>query len=214
MRESYAGGDSILDPADATGGWLPLFERWLAEAIEADVPEPNAMVLATVAPGPDGGLRPATRTVLCKGVDASGVVFYTNYDSFKGRALDANPVAAVTFPWIAMHRQVHFAGTVARVTAAETVEYWAQRPRGSQLGAWASEQSEPIASRAELAHRFAAAEVRFGGAPSDGAVPVPPHWGGYRIVPDTVEFWQGQANRVHDRVRMTAPGFAPVRLQP
>ncbi|MDF0529816.1 pyridoxamine 5'-phosphate oxidase [Tsukamurella sp. 8F] len=207
MRENYgAGPDGVLVPEDAAGGWLPLFEKWLAEAVEARVPEPNAMVVATV--GSDG--IPATRTVLCKGVDERGIVFYTNYGSFKGHALAAEPVAAATFPWIAMHRQVHFAGAVEKVTEAETAAYWAVRPRGSQLGAWASDQSEPIASRAELTERFVEAERRFDGAD----VPVPPTWGGYRIVPRTVEFWRGQANRVHDRVRLTAPDFAPVRLQP
>ncbi len=210
MRENYGGSDEVLDPSAAAGGWLPLFERWLAEAVAAQVPEPNAMVLATVTRDPDGTVRPATRTVLCKGVDARGVAFYTNYGSFKGRALDADPVAAVTFPWIAMHRQVHFSGAVTRVGADETAAYWAQRPRGSQLGAWASDQSRPIADRAELGERFVAAELRFEGID----VPVPPDWGGYRIEPVTVEFWQGQANRVHDRVRLTAPDFVPVRLQP
>ncbi|WP_019200783.1 pyridoxamine 5'-phosphate oxidase [Tsukamurella sp. 1534] len=206
MREKYDGDAFDLQPEDLAGGWVPVFRAWFAEAVATGAPEPNAMVLATV----DEAGMPATRTVLCKGLDERGVVFYTNYGSDKARAVDANPVAAVTFPWIAIHRQVHVRGAVTRVTAEETAAYWAERPRGSQLGAWASDQSRPVAGRAAMAERFAEVEARFEGAD----VPVPPEWGGYRIAPEVVEFWQGRENRVHNRVRLTAPDFRPVRLQP
>lgn len=206
MREKYDGDSFDLQPEDLAGGWVPLFRSWFDEAVAAGAPEPNAMVLATVD---DTGL-PATRTVLCKGLDERGVVFYTNYGSDKAAAVEANPVAAVTFPWIAIHRQVHVRGAVTRVTEEETAAYWALRPRGSQLGAWASDQSRPVADRAAMAERFAEVEARFEG----GDVPVPPEWGGYRIEPRVVEFWQGRENRVHNRVRLVAPDYAPVRLQP
>ncbi|NMD58468.1 MULTISPECIES: pyridoxamine 5'-phosphate oxidase [Tsukamurella] len=206
MREKYDGDSFDLQPEDLAGGWVPVFQAWFDEAVAAGAPEPNAMVLATVD---ETGL-PATRTVLCKGLDERGVVFYTNYGSDKARAVEANPVAAVTFPWIAIHRQVHVRGAVTKVTPGETAAYWALRPRGSQLGAWASDQSRPVASRAEMAERFAEVEARFEGQD----VPVPPEWGGYRIAPQVVEFWQGRENRVHNRVRLVAPEYAPVRLQP
>lgn len=205
MREKYDGDDSDLTPADLAGGWVPVFQAWLDEAVAAGAPEPNAMVLATV----DAAGLPATRTVLCKGLDERGVVFYTNYGSDKARALESNPVAAVTFPWIAIHRQVHVRGAVTKVSAQETSAYWAERPRGSQLGAWSSDQSRPVADDG-LAARFAEVEARFEGR----EVPVPPEWGGYRIAPQVVEFWQGRENRVHNRLRLTAPDFTPVLLQP
>ncbi|GAA1000780.1 pyridoxamine 5'-phosphate oxidase [Nocardiopsis tropica] len=206
MREKYDGDETDLGPESLEGGWVPVFRAWFDEAVAAGAPEPNAMVLATVD---ETGL-PATRTVLCKGLDERGVVFYTNYGSDKAIAIAVNPVASVTFPWIAIHRQVHVRGRVTRVTAEETAEYWAQRPRGSQLGAWSSDQSRPVSDRAEMARRFAEVEARFEGQD----VPVPPDWGGYRITPQVVEFWQGRENRVHNRVRLVAPDFTPVRLQP
>ncbi|MET9327818.1 pyridoxamine 5'-phosphate oxidase [Tsukamurella sp. NPDC003166] len=206
MREKYDGDSFDLQPEDLAAGWVPLWRAWFDEAVAAQAPEPNAMVLATV----DATGLPATRTVLCKGLDERGVVFYTNYGSDKARALEANPVAAVTFPWIAIHRQVHVRGSVTKVLPEETAAYWAERPRGSQLGAWASDQSRPVASRAEMAERFAEVEARFEGVD----VPVPPEWGGYRVAPQVVEFWQGRENRVHNRVRLVAPDYAPVRLQP
>ncbi len=206
MREKYDGDSFDLQPEDLAPGWVPLWQSWFDEAVAAGAPEPNAMVLATVD---EIGL-PATRTVLCKGLDERGVVFYTNYGSDKARAVEVNPVAAVTFPWIAIHRQVHVRGAVTKVTAEETAAYWAERPRGSQLGAWASDQSRPVASRAAMAERFAEVEARFEGVD----VPVPPEWGGYRIAPQVVEFWQGRENRVHNRVRLVAPDYVAVRLQP
>jgi len=165
-------------------------------------------VLATV----DAGL-PVTRTVLCKSVDATGVTFYTNYDSAKGSQLAATPFASVTFPWFALGRQVHVRGPVTRVSAAETARYWARRPRGSQLGAWASAQSSLAGSRSELLARLAECTERFAG---HDEIPVPPHWGGYRIAPQVVEFWQGRENRMHNRIRVRIDGTAEVvdRLQP
>ncbi len=207
MRVEYGSvekdGSSDLDVDWLADGWLELLHRWIHEAEEAGIAEPNAMVLATVDAG-----RPVTRTVLCKSVDEDGVSFYTNYDSAKGGELAATPYASVTFPWYALGRQVHVRGAVAKVSAAETAEYWARRPRGSQLGAWASEQSRPIGSRAELLDQLAAVTERF----ADGDVPVPPHWGGYRMTPEVVEFWQGRENRIHNRLRVI--GDRIERLQP
>lgn len=199
-----AGADGIrenLDPSWLRGDppWLELFTVWLREAIEARIAEPNAMVLGTT--DPDG--HPATRTVLCKGVDASGVVFFTGYDSDKGHDIAAHPVAAITFPWIALERQVHFRGPVTKVAPEETEAYWRNRPRGSQLSGYASAQSHPIESRSDLEARAAAVAEEFGGFDDGAPVPVPPTWGGYRVEPVFVEFWQGRANRLHNRVRLT-----------
>ncbi|MCK0439639.1 pyridoxamine 5'-phosphate oxidase [Gordonia alkaliphila] len=222
MRVGYGAADSTgadgvvehLDTTWLTGDppWPALFQRWLGEAVAAQIPEPNAMVLGTV----DADGRPATRTVLCKGADADGVVFFTGYDSRKGRALAANPVASVTFPWIAMERQVHFRGRVVKVDPAETLAYWQARPRGSQLSAYASQQSEPIGSRADLVAAAAAVAAEFGGVDGQTPVPVPPHWGGYRLEPVSVEFWQGRADRLHNRVLTedTGTGWTVQRLQP
>lgn len=215
--DGAAGADGVranLDPSWLTGDppWRSLFETWLAEAIAARIPEPNAMVLGTV----DAQGRPATRTVLCKGVSEAGIVFFTGYDSQKGRAIAANPHASATFPWIALERQVHFRGRVVKVDSEETRRYWESRPRGSQLSAFASAQSQPIGSRAELEEAAAAVAERFGGADEGEPVPVPPGWGGYRLEPEIVEFWQGRANRLHNRacaVR-TADGWRLERLQP
>jgi pyridoxamine 5'-phosphate oxidase len=215
MRVGYKpGGDDDLEPEWLTGDpiWLDLFERWLAEAVEAQVPEPNAMVVATV----DADGAPATRTVLCKAVDDRGIVFYTNFGSDKGRHLDDRPVASATFPWIAMERQVHVRGRVVRVDRDETLAYWESRPRGSRLGAVASDQSRPIASRKALQERADEVEQRFGTSDDDGPVPLPDGWGGFRIEPTTVEFWQGRANRLHNRMRatLTDDGWTVARLQP
>ncbi|GAB89138.1 pyridoxine/pyridoxamine 5'-phosphate oxidase [Gordonia rhizosphera NBRC 16068] len=213
-----AGADGIrenLDPSWLRGEppWLDLFTVWLHEAVDARIAEPNAMVLGTV----DEHGHAATRTVLCKGVDASGVVFYTGYDSDKGRDLAAHPYASVTFPWIGLERQVHFRGPVNHVSMEETEAYWYMRPRGSQLSAYASQQSRPIGSRTELEARAAAVAEQFGGFDGGAEVPVPATWGGYRLVPDVVEFWQGRANRLHNRVRITREpdgGWRVERLQP
>nr|WP_179474665.1 pyridoxamine 5'-phosphate oxidase [Mycolicibacterium vinylchloridicum] len=208
MRVEYGSvekdGSTDLDVDWLAQGWLALLHRWIADAEAAGISEPNAMVLATVDSG-----RPVSRAVLCKSVDETGITFYTNYDSAKGHQLAATPYASVTFPWFALGRQVHIRGAVTKVSAEETARYWAWRPRGSQLGAWASAQSRPVGSRAELLSQLAQATERFAG---DEQVPVPPHWGGYRISPEVVEFWQGRENRVHNRIRVT--GTSIERLQP
>lgn len=211
MRVEYGSvekdGSADLDVDWLADGWLTLAHKWIDEAQSAGVAEPNAMVLATVQGG-----RPVTRSVLCKSVEADGVTFYTNYESAKGIDLAAVPYASVTFPWYALGRQVHVRGTVTKVSAQETAEYWARRPRGSQLGAWASEQSRPIGSRDELLSRLAEVTERFA---SHDQVPVPPHWGGYRITPEVVEFWQGRENRIHNRIRVIPGDDGRVeRLQP
>jgi len=182
-----------LDVGDLAGTWHEQLAAWLAEAHAAGVVEANAMVLATA--GWDG--RPSSRTVLCKGIDARGLVLFTNYTSAKSRELHATRFASATFPWYLLHRQAHVRGAVEPVTPAETERYWRTRPRGSQLGAWASAQSSVVADRRALDDALARALGRFEG----GEVPVPPHWGGWRIVPDQVEFWQGRVSRMHDRLR-------------
>jgi len=191
MRVGYELGS--LDESDLEATWHEQLIRWLAEAAQAGLPEPNAMVLATA----DAAGRPSSRTVLCKGLDDRGVVFYTNYSSAKSHDLVATGLAAATFPWFPMQRQAHVRGPVGKVDPAETAAYWATRPRGSQLGAWASPQSETVASRAELEARLAGVERRFAGVEQ---IPPPPHWGGWRIRPQVVEFWQGRLNRMHDRL--------------
>jgi len=201
MRVEYGSvekdGSADLDVDWLADGWLPLLHKWIDEALEVGVAEPNAMVLATVNDG-----RPVTRTVLCKSVAADGITFYTNYDSAKGADLAATPYASVTFPWYALGRQVHVRGAVTKVSPEETAEYWTRRPRGSQLGAWASSQSRLIGSHAELTVKLAEVTGRFA---DDEHVPVPPHWGGYRITVEMIEFWQGRENRIHNRIRVT-PG--------
>ncbi len=201
--EKDGSGDLDADWLDA--GWVALLGSWMAEAEQAGVAEPNAMVVGTV----DSGGRPVTRTVLCKSVDESGISFYTNYDSDKGEQLAANPYASATFPWYSLGRQVHIRGPVTKVSPGATAAYWANRPRGSQLGAWASLQSRPIASRAALLQQLSDVTERFADADQ---VPVPPHWGGYLIAPEAVEFWQGRENRVHNRIRVR--GSLVERLQP
>lgn len=174
---------------------LVQFRSWLDVAIEADVPEPSAMNLATV-----DGLQPSVRTVLLRGVD-HGIVFYTNYSSRKGLEIAANPNAALNIVWLDLHRQVRFEGPVEKVDAGHSDAYFASRPRGAQLAATASQQSEVIESRSVLEHRFADEEAKFA-----GEVPRPAHWGGYRLVPDIIEFWQGRRNRLHDRIRYVRDG--------
>ncbi|BCI55204.1 pyridoxine/pyridoxamine 5'-phosphate oxidase [Mycolicibacterium litorale] len=198
MRVEYGSvekdGSPDLDVDWLADGWVALLRRWLADAEAAGISEPNAIVLGTV----DAAGRPVTRTVLCKSVDDSGITFFTNYSSAKGADLARTPYASATFPWFALGRQVHVRGPVTKVSAEETADYWSKRPRGSQLGAWASQQSRPIESRAALLEQLAEVTERFAG---HDTVPVPPDWGGYRIAPDVVEFWQGRENRVHNRIR-------------
>lgn len=195
MRRTYLRG-RLDDPEHALTShtWLDQFRLWFEDAgADPAVVEANAMQVATA----DADGKPSVRTVLLKGFDERGIVFFTNYDSAKARDIAANPHAAAVFAWLVHERQVRFSGPVERVSAAETDAYFASRPRGSQLGAWASPQSEAVSSRAELEQAYADAETRFAGVP----VPTPPHWGGYRIEPRAVEFWQGRTDRLHDRLR-------------
>lgn len=209
MRVEYGSaekdGSPDLDADWLADGWVALLRKWLADAVSAGVAEPNAMVVGTV----DGQGRPATRSVLCKSVDDTGITFFTNYDSAKGAEIASAPYASATFPWFLLGRQVHVRGRVTKVSAEVTADYWRHRPRGSQLGAWASHQSRPIASRAALLDQLADVTQRFADLDE---IPVPPNWGGYLIAPDVVEFWQGRENRVHNRIRV-ADGRQE-RLQP
>ncbi|HOZ59750.1 MAG TPA: pyridoxamine 5'-phosphate oxidase, partial [Nakamurella multipartita] len=199
MRAEYSLAG--LAEEDLAADWVTQFDRWLQDAITAELPEPNAMVVATAAPTG----QVASRTVLCKGVDADGVVFYTNLGSDKSRDLQVNPWAAATFPWIGLQRQVHVRGAVQRVSDELAQAYWATRPRGSRLGAWASPQSTVLPDRAALESLQDEVAQRFGGADpvmdATNPVPLPDFWGGWRIVPETVEFWQGRRARLHDRLR-------------
>ena len=200
MRRAYLRG-RLDDPAHTLSSftWLDQFRLWFEDAsADPAVIEANAMQLATVSADD----RPAVRTVLLKGFDERGIVFFTNYESAKGHDLAAHPYAAAVFVWLPHERQVRISGRAEQIERSETDEYFTGRPRGSQLGAWASPQSEVVSSRADLEREFAAVEQRFAGA----NVPTPPHWGGYRIVPDQVEFWQGRADRLHDRLRYRHDG--------
>ncbi len=205
LRKSYERAE--LDEVHSSARPLPLFERWLAEALEAKLPEPTAMTLATV--GADG--RPSTRVVLLKGCDERGLVFYTNYGSRKGRELAANPHAALQFHWVELERVARIEGVVEKTSAEESDAYYATRPLDSRIGAWASPQSEVIASRAVLVANAARFGAQFLLQP-----PRPPHWGGYRLVPDRFEFWQGRRSRLHDRLCYTRAGadWQRTRLAP
>ncbi len=190
LRKSYERAE--LDEAAADSQPMVQFESWLKQAIDAQLPEPNAMTLATVAA--DG--RPSTRIVLIKGVDAQGIVWYTNFNSRKGQELAANPVAALQFHWVELERVVRIEGMVQQVSDAEADAYFASRPLDSRIGAWASPQSQVIKSRAVLVAQAARYAAQFALSP-----PRPPHWGGFRLVPDRWEFWQGRKSRLHDRLR-------------
>ncbi len=190
LRKSYEHAE--LDEAAADSQPMVQFEGWLKQAIDAQLPEPNAMTLATVAA--DG--RPSTRIVLIKGVDARGIVWYTNFNSRKGQELAANPVAALQFHWVELERVVRIEGRVQQVSDAEADAYFASRPLDSRIGAWASPQSQVIKSRAVLVAQAARYAAQFALSP-----PRPPHWGGFRLVPDRWEFWQGRKSRLHDRLR-------------
>ncbi len=204
LRREYV--RSGLTEEDLEPTWEQQLRRWFADVAHLD--EPNAMVLGTAAA--DG--TPSARTVLLKGFDARGLVFFTNRRSRKGRELAENPRASLVLPWHELQRQVVAVGRVELVDDVDSDAYFAGRPRDAQLGAWASEQSSVLVSRSFLEERLAEVVARFEGVP----VPRPPHWGGYRVVPDTVEFWQGRAGRLHDRLRFrrTGDGWAVERLAP
>lgn len=193
MRRHYAA--QSLDRADLAPDPFLQFDGWMREAIAAQVLEPNAMSLATVAP--DG--TPSLRVVLLKGFDARGLVFYTNYNSRKARDLTTQPAVALLFSWLPLERQVTVTGRAEKITAAESLQYFLSRPRDSQIGAWVSRQSEVITTRSLLEQKFAEMKAKF----SAGEIPLPSCWGGYRVIPATFEFWQGRPNRLHDRFRYT-----------
>ena len=199
---------SSLKETDVDPDPIRQFERWFADALAAQVLEPNAMTLSTASR--DG--VPSGRIVLLKGVDARGFAFYTDYRSRKSAELAENPLAALTFLWKEIERQVRITGSVSRVSAEESESYFRSRPIGSRVGAWASHQSAVIPNRADLEERVRTVNDRF----SNGDVPLPPHWGGFRVMPDEIEFWQGRPDRLHDRIRYRRedPAWQIERLSP
>ena len=192
LRKSYERAE--LDETASAADPVQQFDQWLQEAIRSEVPEPNAMTLATVG----SNLRPSTRIVLIKGYDAQGIVWYTNYESRKGQELSGNPYAALQFHWVELERVVRIEGVVEKVSDAESDAYFNSRPLDSRIGAWASPQSQVIAGRTELVTSAAKYAAKFLLQP-----PRPPHWGGYRLKPDNWQFWQGRKSRLHDRLRYT-----------
>lgn len=196
MRVEYGSGELRKEEMEASP--LKQFEKWFEAASAYGIHEPNAMSLSTV--GLDG--QPSIRTVLLKHFDEQGFVFYTNYESRKSKEIQQNPKAAILFPWITMERQVIIMGTVSKVSQAESLKYFLSRPFESQVGAWISNQSSVVSSRKLLMMKFEEMKQKF----KDGKVPLPSHWGGYRVVPHRFEFWQGQKSRLHDRFQYTAIG--------
>jgi pyridoxamine 5'-phosphate oxidase len=206
LRHEYARAG--LKESDADPDPVEQFRRWFDEALAADLHEPNAMTLATATP--DG--RPSARVVLLKGFDERGFVFYTNYEGRKAKELEINPYCALVFYWGELERQVRVEGRAVRILDEESDAYFESRPRGSQLGAWVSEQSRPVRDRDTLEERLRELEAEYEGR----EVPRPPFWGGYRVEPETIEFWQGRENRLHDRLRYrrSEGGWKIERLQP
>ena len=206
LRKEYKSAG--LDKADVHHDPVVQFQVWFQDAIHAGLHEPNAMILATAT----GDGKPSARTVLLKGYDERGFVFYTNYEGRKAGELDANPACALLFYWGELERQVRIEGCASRISNEESDAYFASRPRGSRLGAWASEQSRPVEDRTVLEERVRDLEAEYEGR----GVPRPPFWGGYRVEPDTIEFWQGRENRLHDRLVYSRVGddWRIDRLQP
>jgi len=190
IRQDYSLRE--LDERQVSSDPFAQFATWMNEAIEAEANEPTAMTLSTV----DAGNRPSSRVVLLKGFDTSGFVFFTNYESRKGRAISENANVALNFFWPELERQINISGSTTRVSAAESEEYFRSRPLASRIGAWASQQSAKLASRGELEQRVAEIAAKY----ADGDVPLPPFWGGFRVLPVRVEFWQGRRSRLHDRI--------------
>jgi pyridoxamine 5'-phosphate oxidase len=206
LRKEYTSAGLVEDDVDPDP--IVQFHNWFEKVIEADLHEPNAMTLATASR--EGG--PSARIVLLKGYDERGFVFYTNYEGRKARELEANPLCALLFYWGELERQVRVEGRASRIPGEESDAYFSSRPRGSRLGAWASEQSQPVEDRNVLEERVRALEAEYEGR----EIPRPPFWGGYRVEPEIVEFWQGRENRLHDRIvyRRTGEGWKMERLQP
>jgi pyridoxamine 5'-phosphate oxidase len=206
LRKEYTSAG--LDKAGVDPDPIVQFHEWFENAVEADLHEPNAMILATATT--DG--KPSARTVLLKGYDERGFVFYTNYEGRKAAELEVNPTCALLFYWGELERQIRIEGRASRLSSEESDAYFAGRPRGSRLGAWASEQSHPVEDRSILEERVRALEAEYEGR----EIPRPPFWGGYRVEPDTIEFWQGRENRLHDRIvyHRSGRGWKIVRLQP
>jgi len=211
FRAFFTAGKGVFGGLSEEGAGddpLALFHAWFQDAIRSGVYLPESMALGTATP--DG--KPSVRLVLLKGYDERGFVFFTNYESRKAAELEANPEATLVFHWAILQRQIRMEGTVQRITKAESDAYFRSRTRGSQIGAWASRQSEPLAAREELEERDKQYEAEFKG----GEVPLPPFWGGYRLKPRSIEFWQGRANRLHDRIKFVRDqeGWARLRLYP
>ena len=204
-REYLQGG---LKRKDLSESPFDQFETWFQQAMQADISDASAMTLATVSI--DG--KPTQRTVLLKLFDEKGFIFFTNYSSQKSQQITANPNVSLLFPWTQLERQIEINGTASKISTAESLKYFLSRPRGSQLGAWASAQSSPINSRQVLESQLQKIKSKF----TQGEIPLPDFWGGYRVIPETIEFWQGGANRLHDRFEYTKTdtGWAIKRLQP